>query len=84
MTKELEIEILLKDNCTRQEAERYLKDGTAVYEDLEEHFEEYMKEWSIEEDELEKYKDMINKKKPAPDWSIVEHNGKTYYIQYMC
>lgn len=79
MTKEREIEILMLDKCTKLEAEKHLKNGSIVYEgkDFEKHFNEYMKEWNIEE-----YRKMITEKIPALDWGIVEDNGKVYYIEY--
>lgn len=36
MTREKEIEILMEDGCTREDAKRHLEVGTIVYEDFEE------------------------------------------------
>lgn len=84
MTKEREIEILMLDKCTKSEAEKHLKDGSIVYEgkDFEKHFNEYMKEWNIEEEDIKEYRKMITEKIPVLDWGIVEDNGKVYYIEY--
>lgn len=82
MTKEREIEILMMDGCTRQEAEKHLKNDSVVFTDFEEHFDDYMKEWDIEE-EIPAYRKMIDEKNPVPDWGIVEDDGKTYYIMYI-
>lgn len=82
MTKEREIEILMKDNCTKAEAEKHLKVGTIIFEDFEENFEKYMEEWKSDEEEVSTFKRMIENKIPAPDWGIVEEDGKTYYIMY--
>lgn len=85
MTRERKIEILMLDRCTKSEAEKHLKNGSTVFEgdDFEKFFDDYMKEWSIEEDDIEEYRKMITDKIPARDWGIVEDNGKTYYIMYV-
>lgn len=83
MTREREIEILMKDNCTKSESEKHLKNGSTVFEDFEEHFDDYMKEWDIEEEEILAYRKMIDEKIPVQDWGVVEDNGKTYYIMYV-
>lgn len=83
MTKERQVEILMMDGCTKAEAESYLKNGSIVFSDFEEHFNDYMKEWDIEEEEISTYRKMIDEKFPAPDWGVVEEDGKTYYIMYV-
>lgn len=52
MTREREIELLMLDRCTKSEAEKYLKNGSTVFEgdDFEKFFDDYMKEWNIEEE----------------------------------
>lgn len=83
MTKEKEIEILMEDGCTREDAKRHLEVGTVVYEDFEEHIEDYLKELCRgDEDFEEELKKMVETKEPAPDWGIVELDEKTYYIMY--
>lgn len=77
-----DIEILMMDGCTRSEAEKHLQRGSAVIDDLEEHSEEYMSEWDMDEEEREKVQEMIRTKKPMTDWGIVQDGGKTYYIAY--
>ena len=85
MTKEREIEILMLDRCTKSEAEKHLKNGSTVFEgdDFEKFFDDYMKEWNIEEEDIEEYRKMITDKIPVRDWGIVEDNGETYYIMYV-
>lgn len=86
MTREKEIEILIKDRCTRAEAEKLLKNGSTVYEDLEENLEKYLDEWKYldEEDNFtDSVKKMVETKQPMVDWGIVNDNGKTYYIEYV-
>ncbi len=80
-----DIEILMMDRCTKSEAEKHLKNGTVVFdgEDFEKHFESYMDEWGIDEDDREEYKAMIKEKKPVADWGIAEHDGMVWYIMYV-
>lgn len=82
MTREREIEILMQDGCTRAEAEKHLKNGAVVFDDFEENFDSYMKEWDCNDEEKEAYIKMIDSKNPATDWGVVEQDGKTYYIMY--
>lgn len=73
----------MKDNCTKSEAEKHLKNGSIVFTDLAENLEGYLDEWDIEEDDREEYRKMVTDKIPARDWGVVEDNGKTYYIMYV-
>ena len=89
MTREMKINILIKDGCTKLEAEKHLKNGTTIFEDFEENFDKYMEEWKyLAEDEeeytkmVEGYKNMIETGEPIRDWGVVKVDGKTYYIQY--
>lgn len=79
------LEVLMMDGCTKSEAEKHLQRGTTVFdgEDFEKHFESYMDEWDIDEEERAEYRRMIDEKKPVADWGVVEHNGKTWYISYV-
>ena len=47
MTREEKIAILMKDRCTKKEAERFLMEGTSIFEskEFEQHFDLYMKNW---------------------------------------
>lgn len=83
MTREKEIELLMKDGDTRSEAEKHLKDGAMIIEDLAENLESYLDEWDVEEEDREAYKNMIENKIPVADWGIVEGDGKTFYIMYV-
>ena len=90
MTREMEIEILMKDRCTKSEAEKHLKNGTTIFEDFEKNFEKYMEEWKyLAEDEEEynnmvkSYRNMIETGEPVTDWGVVKLEGKTYYIMYV-
>lgn len=78
------LEILMMDGCAKSEAEKHLKNGTTVFEgeDFEKNFDSYMDEWGIDKEERAEYKAMIDEKKPAADWGIVEREGKTWYIMY--
>lgn len=77
------IEVLTQDGCTASEAQKHLERGTLIIDDLEEHFDDYMLEWGIGEEEQQEYKTMIETKKPLQDWGIVEVDGKRHYIQYV-
>lgn len=83
MTREKEVELLMKDGDTRSEAEKHLKDGAMIIEDLEENLENYLDEWGVEEEDREAYRNMIEKKISVADWGIVEDGGKTFYIMYV-
>ena len=83
MTREKEVELLMKDGDTRSEAEKHLKDGAMIIEDLAENLESYLDEWDIEEEDREAYRNMIENKIPVADWGIVEDDGKTFYIMYV-
>lgn len=85
ITKERQIEIIMLDGSTKSEAEKHLRNGSVIFdgEDFEKHFESYMGEFDADEEEREQYRAMIDQKKPAPDWGIVEDEGKTYYIMYV-
>ena len=65
-----------------KEAEKHLKNGSVVFDDFEQNFDSYMKEWDFNEEEEEAYRKMIASKHPATDWGIVERDGNTYYIMY--
>lgn len=80
-----DIEILMLDRCTRSEAERFLKNGTEVFdgEEFAEHFEDYMADWGADEEDREEYRRMLETKKPARDWGVVEQDGKYYFIMYV-
>ena len=77
------IEILMKDGCTKKEAEKLLKKGTVVFSDFEENFNKYMNEWGCDNEEKEKYENMIATKNPATDWGVVVVDNKSYYIMYV-
>lgn len=78
-----EIEILMLDNCTKAEAVKHLKDGTIVYADFEEKFDEYIKGWNYDDELVDDFRNMVKTHKPIDGWSIVKYNGKTCYIEYV-
>lgn len=82
--KMTDIEVLMKNGYSKRKAEEELKRGTVVFEgeDFERHFDDYMEEWEVDEEEQEKYRKMLEEKIAIPDWGIVEDNGNTYYIMY--
>lgn len=82
--KMTDIEVLMKNGYSKRKAEEELKRGTVVLEgeDFERHFDDYMEEWGVDEEEQEKYRKMLEEKIAIPDWGIVEDNGNTYYIMH--
>ena len=83
MTREKEIGLLMLDGCTEREAKRHLERGTAIIEDFEENFSQYMKEWDVDEEDQEPYRWMIKTGMPVADFGVVEYKGKNYYIMYV-
>lgn len=85
MTREDEIKVLMKDRCTKKEAEDALKRGSIVYPDFEENLELYLAEAEemIDKEYAESLRHMVETQTKICDWSIVEMNGKRYYIQYV-
>ena len=82
--KMTDIEVLMKNGYSKRKAEEELKRGTVVFEgeDFERHFDDYIEEWGVDEEEQEKYRKMLEEKIAIPDWGIVEDNGNTYYIMH--
>lgn len=80
-----DLDILMLDRCTLDEAKQYLKNKTIVFdgEEFEANSEIYMEQLTTDDNEREAFKEMIDTKEPATDWGIVEHNGKTWYIMYV-
>jgi len=71
-----EINILLADRCTKEEAERYLQNGSFVLEEKEA-FKWLKKEW----DSDFSFEDI--KKGKVSDFSFVEYEGNGYVIVYV-
>lgn len=78
-----EIAILMLDHCTKFDAEKHLKNGTVIYSDFEECFDEYINGWDFDNDYVEDLRNMVKTHKRVDGWSIVNYNGKTYYIEYV-
>lgn len=78
-----DVEVLMKDGCTKSEAENHLKKGAQVIDDFEKHFADYMIEWSVSDEDAEDYRQMIETKIPLSDWGIVQTENNTYYIAYV-
>lgn len=77
------LEILMADGCTRHDAEKHLKNGAIIYSDFAEHLESYLKEWRLDEDDADAFREMIRTGKPVADWGIVKDGNTTYYIEYI-
>ena len=74
------IEILREDRCAKGEAERFINDGTAIFEDAGE-FLEFVNEFK--EDDEERYTLDDVKNGYVADTSCVTYNNKEYYIAYV-
>lgn len=84
MTREQEINILIKDGETKQNAIRYIEHGTAIFEEneLKKYLEMYLDEWEIEEEDRKEYRKMLKTKKPMKDWGVVKDDETYYFIEY--
>lgn len=86
MIREKQIEILKMDGCTEIEAKKYIdRDQVCIFnaEDFETHFDEYMHEWDMDEDDLSEFKKMVADKIPVRDWGVViDNDGNTFYLMY--
>ena len=93
MTREEKIAVLMKDRCTKKEAERFLMEGTSIFEskEFEQHFDLYMDErfprnqYDSEERQewIRKFKEMMEHGTAVEDWGIVEDEHGKYYIEYV-
>lgn len=75
MTHEMMIAILEEDKCTRSEAEKYLKTGTAIFESPYEYIEMLKANDCYDGETVE---DIIK----MPDTSLVTYEGHEYVIMY--
>lgn len=84
---ERDINILMADGCTKEEAKKHLHTGTAIFdqEDLESNFDTYMQEWDACESMRRDLKHMIETKESCPSWgwNVVEFDDNIYYIMYV-
>ena len=80
MTREMEIEILMEDRCTKSEAEKHLKNGTIIFDDFEENFDKYMEEWKYLADDEEEY--TINVFKAEKVSKVENRVSKTKTMSY--
>ena len=79
MIRDKKIKLLMMDGCTKSEAEKFLKKGSVIFEDFEEHIEDYLEEWDIEEEDKEEYRKMLVDKIPAKDsWRLTNYTVEEY------
>ena len=85
MTREKQIEILMKDGYTEREAKDALERGCTIYDNLEEHLDEYLEEFKtyMDSEIAEKIRCLVEKQEEFEDWSIVKLDGKRYYIMHV-
>lgn len=84
-----DIEILMADGCTKNDAIKHINAGAIVYEDLEENLDLYLAEMEqdcakgyCDEETIEGIKNMVITKDPLPDWCVVNKDGKYFFIAY--
>lgn len=83
---EKRIRILMADRCTEAEAKKYLESGTEIYDETELMWmitNEMSDDRGFDDEDRQKYLDMIQNHIPLPDWSIVGFNDEVYYIAYV-
>lgn len=81
MTREMMIEILLSDRCSTTEAKKYLNENRVIIYDNKDEFLEELNQFKEEDEELITIDQVRNGY--IADTSVVEHEGKEYYIMYM-
>ena len=82
---EKRIRILMADRCTEAEAKKYLESGAEIYDETELMWiitNEMTDDRGFDDEDRQKYLDMIQNHIPLPDWSIVGFNDEVYYIAY--
>ena len=79
MTKEMMIRIMMADRCLRAEAERYIKNDSAIWENYED-FKESCIAGLLDEDEIPTLDDIIAGK--VEGMSFITFEGKDYIIEY--
>ena len=79
-----QINVLMSDGCTFEEAADYIEAGAVVFlgVDFENHLENYMAEWELEEDHRAELREMVRTGKAAKGWGVVNEDGEKYYIMY--
>ena len=81
MTREQIMEILLADRCSTTEAKKYLNENRVIIYDNKDEFLEELNQFKEEDEELITIDQVRNGY--IADTSVVEHEGKEYYIMYM-
>lgn len=75
--KPFEVAVLMEDRCTKSEAERYLRDGTTVYENPQEWIDELKACGCYEGQSLE-----VARSGKYGDVQMVTYEGHEYLIEY--
>jgi len=77
--------IMMLDGCTENEAKKYIRNGSTVFDgdDFENNLERYLDDWNIwQEEEKEKYRNMVSSKEPIEDWGVVSSGELWFYVAY--
>lgn len=82
-----DVDILMKDRCTVQEAMSRLMNGTVTIfdrDDLAFFIEEMRADGGYEPEEIEAHEEMLKTGNPLTDWGVVEDDqGTPFFIMYV-
>lgn len=80
-----DFKIIMEDGNSKEETKLYLKNGSMVFdkEEFVKNFNSYMIKWCFDRRRITRLKKMIDTDVPAPNWGVVNKNGKVYYIKYV-
>lgn len=81
MTREQMMEILLADRCSNSEAKKYLNENRVIIYDNKDEFLKELNQFKEEDEELITVDQVRNGY--IADTSVVQNEGKEYYIMYM-
>lgn len=78
-----DIDILMKDNHTQEDAEKCLKNGAIVFDTISfmKYCKQYVEDWK-DKKMGKQFQNMMDTKNPLDGWGIVKTKWDTYYILY--
>lgn len=76
--RERDIAILMKDRCTKREAEEFLRKGTTIYEDPNEYIQSLKDCGCYEGQTLEQIRNG-----ELSDVTLIDYKGHEYLIEYV-
>lgn len=74
--------ILENQGYSKSEIQNLIFNGTSIHEKEEfiKFFDEYMKDWQCDSNEIEAFRNMIEFDDCPINWFVEEFDGKTYYL----